>query len=71
MVDLLIFNGSDSFLSNFSNYYNLACLASSSKISPCKEILSEGISNSSVTMASSPYTNEKGVSLVAVRKLVL
>jgi len=40
-------------------------------MSPYKEIVSEGISNSSGTIASSPYTKDKGVPPVANQKLVL
>jgi len=54
------------FSSNDSSYCNLTFLASSLDMSPCKEILREGISISSGTMASFPYTNENGVSPVIV-----
>jgi len=59
------------FSYNNSSCYNLAFVAFSSEISPCKEILREGIPNSSGIMASSLYTNENGVALVAIWTLVL
>lgn len=58
------------FLSNSSNYCNLDFLTFSFKISPCRKILREGISNSNGTMTLSPYINKKKVSPIAIWTLV-
>jgi len=62
---LILFSSSD------PSCCNLAFLASSLDMSPYKEILRKGISNSSGKMDSSPYTIDNGVTPMVVRILVL